>query len=84
MAKYTGQTDLQQAFEKALNTFVDKFEYAGLKMFYIGNFERWGDDRLLMIEDKEGTFWRCAATQIDAETFKRGIDGVVKRVTGKA
>ena len=82
MPKYTGQTDLQSAFEKALDTFVSKFAYAGLKMFYIGNFERWGDDRLLMIEDKEGnTFWRCAATQIDAETFKRGIDGVVKRVT---
>ena len=49
----------------------------GLTFGYIGNFERWGDDRLLMIwvnEDKmrerngnQRCLWRCPAKDLKAE-----------------
>ena len=52
-------------------------EVEGLNFGYIGNFERWGDDRLLMIwvdEDKmrerngnQRCLWRCPAKDLKAE-----------------
>jgi hypothetical protein len=62
-------------------------EVEGLTFGYIGNFERWGDDRLLIIwvnEDKmrekngnQRSLWRCAATDLDTKEAIRAF-AVVK------
>ncbi len=55
----------------------------GLTFGYIGNFESWGDDRLLMIwinedemREKNGnlkSLWECKATALDHEQASRAI-----------
>ena len=58
-------------------------EVEGLTFGYIGNFESWGDDRLLMIwinedemREKNGnlkSLWECKATALDYEQASRAI-----------
>jgi|TARA_R110000824_G_scaffold180896_4_gene361475 hypothetical protein len=58
-------------------------EVEGLSFGYIGNFERWGDDRKLFIwikEDKmrakngnQASLWSCVATGLDTEAAIKAL-----------
>ena len=58
-------------------------EVEGLNFGYIGNFERWGDDRKLFIwieEDKmrvkngnQASLWSCVATDLDGTSAQRAL-----------
>lgn len=68
-------------------------EVEGLSFGYIGNFERWGDDRKLFIwikEDKmrakngnQASLWSCAATYLDAKETIRAFAAVKGFEAGK-
>lgn len=41
---------------------------------YIGNFERWGDDRLLILWDGlKNSVWKCAAVDMTENDFNRAM-----------
>ena len=68
-------------------------EVEGLNFGYIGNFERWGDDRKLFIwieEDdmrakngNQASLWSCAATYLDAKETIRAFAAVKGFEAGK-
>lgn len=73
-------------------------EIDGLVLGYIGNFERWGDDRCLYIwvdgmrnEQNTNTIslWSCPARSLDRESFRdamrvlRGFETALKYVKWK-
>ena len=68
-------------------------EVEGLNFGYIGNFERWGDDRKLFIwieEDKmrakngnQAFLWSCVATYLDANETIRAFSAVKGFEAGK-
>lgn len=77
---YCPQTTRQTALEASLSALAKQMAYTGLIFGYIGNFERWGDDRELRIWDNEGnTLWKCEAIRLDRQAFDRAVNIILER-----
>ena len=89
------KTDTKQKKEISLERRISDRcgEVEGLSFGYIGNFERWGDDRKLFIwikEDKmrakngnQASLWSCVATELDTLNLHRAFSAVRGFEAGK-
>lgn len=64
------QTEQQRDWEKQIGEKTRN----GYTFGYIGNFERWGDDRLLILWDGlKNSVWKCAAVDMTENDFNRAM-----------
>ena len=66
--EYLELTNDQRMIEYAIRKRVE--DNPEFKWFYIGNFERWGDDRKLYVEYPDGKIlWCRAAVDMEAKDY---------------